>query len=80
MRTNGRVFQTVVLSILIHGTETWSVQVANQSMLAVYINDKIHRILHGNTMVFFVSLAYRRSSSKEASNRLATVRNILRVS
>ncbi len=46
LRTNGRICQAVVRSILLYGCETWPVQVADESMLEVFDNDSIRQILH----------------------------------
>ncbi len=46
MRAKGRVYQAVVLSILLYDSETWPVQVADEGMLEVFDNDSIRRILH----------------------------------
>ncbi len=45
MRTKGRVYQTVVRSILLYGCETWPVREADERMLEVFDNDSIRRIL-----------------------------------
>ncbi len=45
LRTKGRVYQTVVRSILLYGCETWPVRVADERMLEVFDNDSIRRIL-----------------------------------
>ncbi len=45
LHTQGRVYQAVVRSILLHGCETWPARVANERMLEVFDNDSIRRIL-----------------------------------
>ncbi len=45
LRTNGRVYQAVVRSILLYGCETWPVRVADERMLEFFDNDSIRRIL-----------------------------------
>ncbi len=45
LRIKGWVYQAVVRSILLYGCETWPVQVADESMLVVFDNDGIRRIL-----------------------------------
>ncbi len=45
MRIKGRVYQTVVRSILLYGCESWPVRVTDESMLGVFDNDSIRRIL-----------------------------------
>ncbi len=45
LRTKDRVYQAVVRSILLNSRETWSAWVADESMLEVFDNDSIRRIL-----------------------------------
>ncbi len=45
LHTKGRVYQTVVRSILPYGFETWPVRVADGRMLEVFDNNSIRRIL-----------------------------------
>ncbi len=45
LRTKGRVYQAVRLSILLYGCETWPVRKAHERMLEAFDNDSIRRIL-----------------------------------
>ncbi len=45
MRTKGRVYQAVVLSILLYGCEKWPVRVADERMLEIFNIDSSRRIL-----------------------------------
>ncbi len=46
LRTEGRVYKTVVCSILLYDCEKWLVRVGDERVLAVFDNDSIPRILH----------------------------------
>ncbi len=59
LRTKGRVYQTVVRSILLYGCGTWPVRVADERMLEVFDNDSIRRILRMLTPITFTHSYYR---------------------
>ncbi len=44
-RIKGRIHQAEVCSISFYGCETWPIRVADDRMLEVFDNDRIHRIL-----------------------------------
>ncbi len=63
LRTEGRIYKTVVCSILLYDCAKWSVRVGHKRVLAVFDNKSIRRILHVRSRdnVPFVELRSRNS-------------------
>lgn len=45
VKTKGRIYQAIIRSILLYGSETWAMRVADQRRLEVFDNDCLRRIL-----------------------------------
>ncbi len=76
--TKGWVYQAVMRSILLNNCETWTVRLADERMLKVFDNESIRCFLHVRRRDCVptaelrrrpASLAYRRSSTKTATQR-----------